>query len=119
MWWERGRGRGRKDPPGPAQARPGKLVRFGQPVQLVDPLTGEITVADKHALTVAPVLVLDVPEALLSDARANKDKPLSWGGDYSNAKFVSITLGEGQVEKGLHTLSGDAVAKAVVAYGGV
>lgn len=96
----------------------GDEVRFGQPVQLVDPLTGELTVADKHALTVAPVFVLDVPEALLEQARANKGKPLSWGGDYSDAKSVSITMGEGQVEKGLHTLSGDAVAKAVVAYGG-
>jgi hypothetical protein len=93
-------------------------IRFGQPAQIVNPLTGDITSADHHALTVAPILVLDVPEALFEQAQANKNKPLLWGGDYAKAKSVSITMGEEQGEKGLHTLSGDAVAQAVVAYGG-
>ncbi|MEA3208822.1 MAG: hypothetical protein QOE70_1879 [Chthoniobacter sp.] len=93
-------------------------IRFGQPVQMVNPLTGDITSADHHALTVAPILVLAVPDALLKQAQANQSKPLPWGGDYSKARSVSITMGEEHGEKGLHTLSGDAVAQAVVAYGG-
>src|SRR5205807_1956764 len=43
---------------------------------------------------------------------------LPWGGDYTNAKSVSVTMGERNIEKGLHTMSGAAVAEAVVAYGG-
>jgi len=93
-------------------------VKFGKSVSIVDPLTGQLNTADLVSLTVAPIFVLDVPEALLTDAQANKDKPLPWGGDYSKAKTVSIVIGEENAEKGLHTLSGDAVAQAVVAYGG-
>ncbi len=97
---------------------PADEVRFGKSVPIVNPLTGDTTNADTHSLTVAPVLVLGVPEALLKQARANKGLPLPWGGDFTKAKSVSITMSEQQVEKGLHTLSGEAVAQAVVAYGG-
>lgn len=93
-------------------------IRFGKSVSIVDPLTGETTNSDRHALTVAPILVLDVSEPLLQQAQTNKGKPLPWGGDFTKAKSVSITMGEPQGEKGLHTLSGDSVAQAVVAYGG-
>jgi hypothetical protein len=101
-------------------APPGKpdRVDFGQTVQVVDPLSGKATTVNTYGLTVAPVLVLGVPENLLAQARANKARPLTWGGDYSQAKSVSITMGERNMEKGLHTLSGAAVAEAVVAYGG-
>lgn len=94
------------------------LVKFGQAVQVVNPLTGETISADGHNLTTAPVLVLGVPANILAQAQANRNKPLSWGGDYANAKSVSVTMGERNVEKGLHTMSGNAVAEAVVAYGG-
>ena len=39
-------------------------------------------------------------------------------GDYANANSVSISSGEQTTEKGLHTLSGDAIAADVIAYGG-
>ncbi len=93
-------------------------VRFPQPAQIVNPLTGDITSADKHTLTVAPIFILDPLGELLSQAKASKTKPLLWDGDYSDAKSVSITMDRRQVERGLHTLSGEAVAGAVVAYGG-
>ncbi|MCB1079016.1 MAG: hypothetical protein KDM64_14435, partial [Verrucomicrobiae bacterium] len=38
--------------------------------------------------------------------------------DFSNSESVSITMGDRGEERGLHTLSGDALAEAVVAYGG-
>ncbi len=91
---------------------------FGQSVQLVDPLTGNATNTATFALTTAPILVVGMPAGLVAKAQSNKPKPLPWGGDFANAKSVSVTMGERNVEQGLHTLSGDAVAQAVVAYGG-
>jgi hypothetical protein len=55
---------------------------------------------------------------MVKQAAANKDRPFPWDGDFSRAKSVSLTSGEQRVEQGLHTLSGDSLAKAVVAYGG-
>lgn len=93
-------------------------VDFGRPVQIVDPLTGNVTTAASRRLTVAPILLHGVPDNLVRQAKANKGKPFPWGGDYSNAKSVSVTMGEKNIEKGLHTGSGEEVAAAVVAYGG-
>lgn len=93
-------------------------VDFGQEVEIVDPPTGTATRARKHALGIAPILVVGVPEALVAQAKANRGKPIPWGGDYSTAKEVSVTFGETYVEKGLHTMAADAIAADVVAYGG-
>jgi hypothetical protein len=101
-----------------AHARTATDVAFGKAVTLIDPITGERTTADRIALTVAPVIVLDVPDALVKQAEANKNMPLPWDGNYSKAKSVSITMGEDRAEKGLHTLSGNSLAQAVIAYGG-
>ncbi|MDD5261063.1 MAG: endo-1,4-beta-xylanase [Methylacidiphilales bacterium] len=92
-------------------------VDFGQEVRIIDPLTGQETKASTYDLTVAPVIVLDVPEKLVAEAKAAKGKPFPWGGDYTDAKSVSITMGEHNIEKGLHTKAGDAIAKDVIAYG--
>jgi hypothetical protein len=101
-------------------SRPGKppVVDFGQEVKIVNPITGNVFAARSYELTSSPVFVLDVPESLVAQARANKAQPFDWGGDYSSAKSVSIQFGETTVEKGLHTLAGADVAAAVVAYGG-
>lgn len=93
-------------------------VNFGQAVQIVDPLTGNATNANAYDLTVAPIFVIGVPEKLVAKAKANKNKPFPWGGDYTKAKSVSVTFGRKTVEKGLHTHSGSDVAAAVVLYGG-
>jgi hypothetical protein len=95
-------------------------IKFSKELQIVDPLTGTDSRADHFSLTAAPVLVLDVPDEVVQEAKANKGKPLPWGGDYADAPSVSITIdGDGrQIEKGLHTLSGESLAGAVVAYGG-
>lgn len=93
-------------------------IKMSQAVQVVDPQTGAAQKTETVALTKAPVLILQPPDALVQQARAHRGQPLPWGGDYSQAKSVSLTWGAEQVEKGLHTHSGEAVAKAVVAYGG-
>jgi len=46
-----------------------------------------------------------VPDNLVKQAKGNKTKPFPWGGDYTDAKSVSVTMGEKNVEKGLHTNS--------------
>ncbi len=93
-------------------------VAFGEEVRIVDPLTGKESQAATHELSVAPILVLGVPEKLVNQAKENKTKPFPWGGDYTDAKSVSVTFGAKNVEKGLHTKSAETVAKDVLAYGG-
>lgn len=98
-------------------ATPGE-IRLGKGAHWVNPLTGAVSESDHHALTVAPVFALNVSDAWVKQAQANHGKPLPWGGDYAQAKSVSITMDGEHRERGLHTLSGEALAKAVVAYGG-
>jgi hypothetical protein len=93
-------------------------VDFGKPVKIVDPLTGAITEEKTHPLSIAPILVDGVPDDLVQKARANRSKPFVWGGDYTGAKSVSVTFGERNAEKGLHTQSAESIAADVLAYGG-
>ena len=93
-------------------------INFGRSVQVIDPQTSKISQATTYKLTLAPILVDGVPEALVAQAKANKGKPFPWGGDYSNAKSVSVTFADKYEEKGLHTMAGDAIAADVLAYGG-
>jgi hypothetical protein len=96
-------------------------IDFGQPVEIVNPLTGEATTAGTYALTDAPIFIVGVPEALVARAKANKAKAFPWGGDYSRAQSVSVTMdGEKVVENGLHTQAGGGaiIARDVIAYGG-
>lgn len=98
-------------------ARPDS-VDFGQPVQIIDPSTGQTTPGSTYSLTAAPILVEGVPAALIAQAKANKTKPFPWGGDYTRAKSVSVTYGQTLTESGLHTKSADSIAADIVAYGG-
>lgn len=94
-------------------------VPSSRPLQVLDPLSGQVQSTGSLALASAPVLVLGgIPEEWRCQARANRDRPLSWGGDFSRAASVSITPGAAGGEKGLHTRSGRDVAHAVQAYGG-
>lgn len=93
-------------------------VDFGQTVTVMDPPTGSVTPAAKYSLTTAPVLVTNVPAFLVAQAKANKGRPFPWGGDYTHAASVSVTYGEKNIEKGLHTMSADTIAADVIAYGG-
>ena len=93
-------------------------IDFGQQVQILDPPSGKTTTAAKWRLGMAPIMVIGVPEKLVGQAKASKGKPFTWAGDYSNAKSVSVTYGQKNVEKGLHTMSAETIAADVVAYGG-
>ncbi len=101
-----------------ASTKSGDNVNFGQPVQIIDPLTGNTSQAAAYALTTGPILVDGVPEKLVQLAKSNKAKPFTWGGDYTGAKSVSVTYGDKNVEMGLHTKSAESIAADVLAYGG-
>ncbi len=94
------------------------VVDFGTTVPIANPLTGNIAKASSYELSSAPVLVLGVPEKIVEQARANKAQPLPWGEDEPSATSISVTMGEKNIEKGLHTLAGESVAADVIAYGG-
>ena len=96
----------------------GDNIDFGGPVKIVNPLDGKVTEGTNYALTIAPILIDGVPEKLLKQAKDNKSKPFPWDGDFTGAKSVSVTFGEKNEEKGLHTKSADSIAKDVLAYGG-
>jgi hypothetical protein len=102
-----------------AWALPGTTdnVTFGQTVRTVDPTTGVSVTRNAISLANAPVFVLGVPPALVTAAQNNKALPFPWGGDYTNASSVSITMGAPNIERGLHQLYADATSTAVTAYG--
>ncbi|CAN5409522.1 hypothetical protein BH10PLA1_BH10PLA1_09860 [soil metagenome] len=93
-------------------------IDFGESVEIIEPLTGKSSKADKYELTDMPIIVNGAPTKFVDLAKANKPKPFPWGGDYTDAKSVSVTMGEKNIEKGLHTHSGDSIAADVIAYGG-
>ncbi len=88
-------------------------VTFSSNVRVVDPLTGILTylaAGSQLALTPSPLLVLDVPSNLVSEAAADKSQPFPWGGNYSGATTVTVTAGATNVEQGLHWNSGSSAA---------
>jgi hypothetical protein len=101
-----------------AHGKSSDRIDFGESVQIIDPLTGKTINSTSCDLSAAPIFVVGVPNKLLSEAQSNKTKPLPWNGNYAEAKSVSITMGATNDERGLHTLSGDAIAADVIAYGG-
>ena len=103
-----------------AWARTGKPTElvFDSSVEIINPLTGQSANATRYELTASPILVIGAPANLVLEAQVNKAKHFPWGGDYANTNTVSITMGATNDERGLHTLSGDAIAADVIAYGG-
>jgi hypothetical protein len=102
-----------------ARPRTTAPVSFGEAVRIVDPLTGASAETDGCSLTGVPVLVVGVPPTLLAQAQANKALPFPWRGDYdySGATSVWTTMGDPDIERGLHHLSADAASTPVEAYG--
>ena len=89
------------------------------PYDVVHSHTGDTVKTNALKLTNTPVYLLAPPPALIEQARANKNKPFPWQGDYTDAKEISISYaGDGQViEKGLHNVSGEQVVAAIKLYG--
>jgi len=93
-------------------------LAFGGPLEILDPITARSTNTPNYELTASPILATGLPANLIIQAEHNHTKPLPWGGNYADAKSISIIMGATNDERGLHTLSGDAIAAEVIAYGG-
>jgi GH35 family endo-1,4-beta-xylanase len=101
-----------------AHTRTSTRLALGGPLEILDPITAQSTNAPTYELTTSPILVIGIPADLITQAQRNRTNPLPWGGNYANGNSVSITMGATNDERGLHTLSGDAIAADVIAYGG-
>lgn len=93
-----------------AWARPNSTDRisFKQPVTIVEPLGGTKTNCSAYELSNSPIIVLDVPKNIASEAAANKTQPFPWDGNYTGADAVSLTFGQTNLERGLHPLNPDS-----------
>lgn len=86
-----------------AWSRPGAAteVTFPQPLQIVDPRTGAVTMANVHTLS-TPTIFVGVPEDWVQTAEQNREQAFPWGGDFSRATTISYTAADG--DAGLHPL---------------
>lgn len=78
-------------------------LKFDGAVRLVD-LTGqatELAAGSSYPLTRMPVLVSNVPSALVDKARAQKAKPFPWGDDFTKKNVAVCRLGGVNQEEGL------------------
>ena len=57
---------------------------------MVDPLTGSGSSGSSVPLS-APLIVRQIPAALVNEAANDKGAPFWWGGDFSGAKEISFT----------------------------
>jgi hypothetical protein len=80
-----------------------KQLSFASAVEVVDLFGKRSPLAAKAALELgrAPVYVEKLPAALVAEAKANKDKPFPWGGDFANAPSVNCLLGATNTENGI------------------
>jgi hypothetical protein len=91
---------------------------FARPVQIIDPLTAQLSSARSCSLSSSPIIVEDVPANLVSLAKRNMHRAFPWDGDYTGARTVYVSMDGPIVAKGLHPQQGDGVQAEVVAYGG-
>ena len=101
----------------------GDAVRLPAAVRVIDPAGDRDERAAAFTLSDRPLLLIGLPESVVAAAKSNRGRRTPWVGDdgpddYSEAEAVSIEFGETTTERGLHSLAGDAVAEAVLAYGG-
>ncbi len=82
-------------------------VSFGQAVQLIDPLTAATSSAHSAVLTDAPIMVINPPQSLITQATANHGQPFPWNGDYTGVATATATMGQPNDERGVHQLNPD------------
>src|SRR5678816_361654 len=95
-------------------------VTFSANVRVLNPVTGTITTltsGSSLALSTDPVLILDVPSGLITTAQNNKNLPFPWGGDYTSASSISVTMGNPNTDAGLHQFKPNVSSTPVTAYG--
>jgi len=91
-------------------------VTFGANVRVVDPVKGSITTLNSGSpldLSNDPVFILDVPANVVAQAQKNKNQPFPWGGDFTSATSISVTVGNPNIDSGLHQFNPDSSSKVV------
>lgn len=80
-----------------------RTTTFAAPVRIVDGAGTETRLAAGAPLrlTRMPVFVLDMPAALVRQARTQAGKPFPWGGDFSQAASVACQLAATNTDRGL------------------
>jgi len=95
-------------------------VTFSANVRVLNPVTGTITTLNAGsslALSTDPVIILDVPANLITLAQNNKNLPFTWGGDFTSASSISVTMGNPNTDSGLHQFRPNVSSTPVTAYG--
>jgi hypothetical protein len=93
-----------------APPTPSRKIRFAEDLDVVD-LKGAKTLlraGEDLTLTSAPLLIMDVPAALVVEAQGNIGKPLPWGREYADAESVVCRLGPKNVDLGLQQVNAQA-----------
>ncbi len=99
-----------------AAADKGDRLRLPAAVTALD-LTGhatEVKAEQDIALTRSPLLVTNLPQKSVTEARGNHDKPLPWLKDFSTAESVSCQIGAADVDSGLTRLGEGGDGKTVL-----
>lgn len=76
-----------------------------------------LSAGQQLSLTNTPILITNIPAALVKQAQANKDKPYPWGGDHAKAKIVTALLGDKITENGLKQINPDTTTATTGADG--
>jgi hypothetical protein len=91
-------------------------VRFDADVQTVD-LSGNrsiVIAGGDTTLTEVPQFILNIPHSILEQAKANKQRPFSWGGDYSRTDVASARLQLENRENGVRQIKPDTTVAVTV-----
>jgi hypothetical protein len=95
-----------------ARAKREVRVAFDADVRLSG-LTGEnaiLSAGKPLTLTAAPVLITDLPAALVDKARAHATEPYPWAVDYSGTALATVLLRVENVENGVKQVSSDTTS---------
>lgn len=101
-------------------ADPGQTdtVNFGQSVTIIDPVTGNTSNTSSYSLTDSPVLVRNLPDTLISAAKANAgDLIPSRSGYDAPTEQVYVNMAAVNDQFGLHHSDADERSTAVVVDG--
>ena len=91
-------------------------VKFAGEVRVTN-LAGKETLlkgGQELTLTGTPLLITEVPAALVEQAQGNVGKPFPWGGDYARAEVVTSRLQVANVDNGIKQINPQTTAPVVM-----
>lgn len=80
------------------------FVSFSKDVEVTDALNStpqKLPAQQQLPMSHTPTFIAGVPDELVQAARANADKPFTWGGDYSAAKTIHFQAGDFDQTRGV------------------